>query len=74
VLGDLVDRGHGIMQDHFDDHEGRFREDYAAMFDHIREWMDKMQEKDRKTYGSVITDMYILVLNATTSNSSNVSA
>jgi len=65
VLNDLVDKGHGMMQEHFDDHEERIREDMSAtMFTLIREWMDSMQDREKKTLESVITDIYILILNA----------
>ena len=65
VLNQLVDRGHGIMQDHFDDHEDRIRDQVSqTMFDHIRGWMDRMADRDKKTLEAVLTDIYVLVLNA----------
>lgn len=66
VLGQLVDKGHGIMQEHFDDNEDTIRDSVSdSMFNHIRKWLDKMQEKDKKTWEDVLTDMYILIINAT---------
>jgi hypothetical protein len=65
VLSDLVDKGHGMMQEHFDDHEDRIKDQVSeTMFDHIRKWMDKMQDRDKKVIESVLTDMYLLILNA----------
>ena len=65
ILSELVDKGHGLMQDHFDDHEDRIRDQVSqTMFDHIRKWMDKMADRDKKTLESVLTDMYVLILNA----------
>lgn len=67
VLNQLVDKGHGMMQEHFDDHEDRLRGSVSeTMFNHIQEWMDKIQEQDKKTLESVLTDIYILILNAST--------
>ena len=65
VLNELVDKGHGIMQDHFDDHEDRIKDEVSeTMFDHIQMWMDKMHDRDKKTWESVLTDIYVLILNA----------
>jgi polyhydroxyalkanoate synthesis regulator phasin len=64
VLNELVDKGHGMMQEHFDDHEERIREDLSeSMFNHIRRWMEHMQDREKKTLEAVLTDMYILILN-----------
>lgn len=64
VLSELVGKGHGMMQEHLDDHEGRIRDQVSeTMFDHIRRWMDKMQDRDKKTLEGVLVDMYILILN-----------
>lgn len=66
ILGQLVDKGHGMMQEHFDGHEDNIRDSVSeSMFNHIRVWMDKMHENDKKTWEDVLTDMYILILNAT---------
>ena len=65
LLDEIVDRGHGLMQEHFDDHEDVMRNRLSiSMFEHIRKWMDKMQDRDKKTWESVITDIYVLILNA----------
>jgi hypothetical protein len=68
LLDAIVDRGHGMMQDHFDDNEDDIRDMSDAMFDHIRKWMDCMQEKDKRTWENVITDIYVLILNATSAD------
>ena len=66
ILDQLVDKGHGMMQEHFDDNEDTIRDSVSdSMFDHISRWMDRMQEKDKKTWEDVLIDMYILILNAT---------
>jgi mannose/cellobiose epimerase-like protein (N-acyl-D-glucosamine 2-epimerase family) len=37
ILNELVDKGHGMMQEHFDDHEDSIKEQLSeTMFDHIR--------------------------------------
>jgi predicted Fe-Mo cluster-binding NifX family protein len=65
VLNELVDRGHGIMQEHFDDHEDRLKEDMSeTMFKCICKWMDNMHSRDKNTVESVLTDIYVLLLNA----------
>ena len=65
ILNELVDKGHGMMQDHFDDNEERLKDQVSeAMFDHIRKWMDKMQDRDKKVLEGLLTDIYILILNA----------
>jgi hypothetical protein len=75
ILSDLVDKGHGIMQEHFDDHEDTIRDATSdTMFNLIKRWMDKMQEGDKKTWEGVLTDMYILILNATTNSEQDLGA
>lgn len=65
ILDELVDKGHGMLQEHFDDNEDNIKDSLSeSMFSHISEWMDKMQEKDKKTWEDVLMDMYILILNA----------
>jgi hypothetical protein len=72
LLDQLVDKGHGIMQDHFDDCEETIRDTISeTMFDHVRRWLDKMQEKDKKTWEDVLTDIYILIVNATAAASAS---
>lgn len=69
ILNELVDKGHGIMQEHFDDNEDSIRDGNSeTMFTLIKDWLDKMQDGDKKTYGDVLMDMYILILNATGSD------
>ena len=75
LLDQIVDRGHGLMQEHFDDNEVAMKDKMSdTMFDHIRKWMDRMQEKDKRTWESVITDIYILILNATVDHEGLVDA
>jgi hypothetical protein len=66
ILDQLVDKGHDMMQGHFEDHEDIIRESVSdSMFDHIHTWLDKVREKDRRTWDDVVTDIYILILNST---------
>jgi hypothetical protein len=69
VLNHLVDKGHGMMQEHFDDHDHRIRKSMSqTMYDHIVEWLTKMHGRDKKTLESVLTDIYLLILNSSSSS------
>jgi hypothetical protein len=75
VLKQLVDKGHSIMQEHYGEHEERLRTLISqTMFACIQEWMDKMQEEDKKTVSKVIDALYLLILNATMDASVHVKA
>jgi hypothetical protein len=64
VLNDIVDKSHGMMQEHMDDNEERLRNDTPEyMFRHIQEWMEKMQDRDKRILEDVLADIYVLVLN-----------
>jgi hypothetical protein len=66
VLDRLVDTGHEIMQDHLEDNEDRIKDQVCeTMFDHVRKWMDKVQEKDKRTLDDLFLDVYLMILNAT---------
>jgi hypothetical protein len=68
VLDRLVDKGHGIMQDHLDDHEDRLMESMSqTMFDCIRKWMDEVADRDKQTMEELLTDIYLLIINSSSS-------
>jgi hypothetical protein len=70
VLNDIVDKGHGMMQEHLDDNEERIRSDTSEyMFRHIQDWMEKMQDRDKRTLEDVLVDIYVLILNNNNNNS-----
>jgi hypothetical protein len=65
VLNHLVDKGHGMMQEHLDDNDDRIRENMSqTMYDCIVEWMEKIHDRDKNTLESVLTDIYLLILNS----------
>jgi hypothetical protein len=65
VLKQLMEKGHALMQEHFDDHEERMKNMISqTMFGVIQDWMDKMQEEDKNTIAKVIDGLYLLILNS----------
>lgn len=64
IVNDLVDKGHVMMQSHFEDHEDRLKMEWnETMFEHVREWLERMHEKDPSKIDPILTDIYLLILN-----------
>lgn len=65
LLNELVEKGHSILQDHYEENHEMMRCDMSeSMFMHIKSWIERMEDKDKTTIESVLTDMYLLILNA----------
>ena len=68
VLNQVIDKSHGMMQNHFEDYEDEYKETrYLSenMLNYVREWLEKVSDKDRQVYDSLLTDVYLLIYNAT---------
>lgn len=63
VLNEVIDKSYGIMQDHFEDHEDEIRTTSGALYRNIKEWMERMSEKDKKTVVPLLDDLYLLIVN-----------
>jgi hypothetical protein len=65
VLTDIVENSHMMMQEHFDDHEQEFKSNMSnTMYECINEWLEKIRDQDKKVLESVLTDIYLLILNS----------
>lgn len=64
VINDMIDKGQGILQEHFEDNQDEIKEDISeTMWQYITKWMEKMEHRDKSTLESLLTDIYILILN-----------
>lgn len=64
VLNAMLDKGHGILQDHFDDNQDEIKGLVSdSMFNYIVEWFQRMEDKDKSSIEDVLLDIYILLLN-----------
>lgn len=65
VLNDMLDRGHDMMQGHWEENEENMRSNTSeSLFNHIRCWMDKVAGNDKSTIEELLTDIYTIILNA----------
>jgi hypothetical protein len=72
VITDMVDRGQGILQEHFDDNQEEIKDCVSgAMFDYIVNWFHKMEDKDKSVLEDVLTNVYILLLNKSRAMAAN---
>lgn len=70
VARTMVDNGHDIMQEHFEDNEDILREEVSpTMFDAIQGWLDTVRKDDKRTVKALLIDVYNLI--KTYSNSSS---
>jgi mannose/cellobiose epimerase-like protein (N-acyl-D-glucosamine 2-epimerase family) len=64
ILSEVFDKGHSIMQEHFDDNEDELKSNMSTtMFGYIKEWLEKMSDYEKKTMETVLTDIYLLIVN-----------
>lgn len=64
VLQRIVDNGHRIMSDHFDDNTPRLKNEMSnALFDYVCDWLRKMEKSNHKLYTEVMEKVFILILN-----------
>jgi hypothetical protein len=67
VLNDLLEKGHTIMQEHFDDHQDEIKSTASeTMFAFIADWMEKIADRDKDTVSDLLTDIFVLLLNNST--------
>jgi len=64
IVKRVVDQGHEIMQEHFDDHSDRLKKNMShAMFDFVCTWLQKMERNNHNVYTDVMSEVYLLILN-----------
>ena len=64
LLSEVFDKGHSIMQEHFDDNEDELKSNMSTtMFGYIKEWLENMSDHEKKTMETVLTDIYLLIVN-----------
>ena len=64
ILKTLVDQGHTLMQEHFDDNEDRLNRDWSrSMFNFVCSWLRKMEKQNHRMYEDVMAEVYVLILN-----------
>lgn len=64
VMSEMIDKGQGILQEHFDDYQEEIRIDTSeTMWNYIVKWMEKMSDRDKTTIEDVLLDIYVLLLN-----------
>lgn len=65
ILNELVENSYMMMQEHFDDHEHELKSSMSnTMYECISEWLEKIRDQDKKVLESVLTDIYLLILNS----------
>lgn len=63
VLTQMLDQGHDILQEHWDDNEATIKSDVSeCMYQHISEWLQGVQE-NKQTHQDLLVDIYALILN-----------
>jgi len=64
IVKKVVDQGHEIMQEHFEDNSDRLRQNMSnAMFDFVCSWLQKMERNNHAVYTDVMAEVYLLILN-----------
>lgn len=65
VLADLVEKGHTILSEHYEDNEEEVVHNLSeSMKEHIQAWMELIESKDQKTQEQLLRKIYLLILNA----------
>ena len=69
IVKKVVDQGHEIMQEHFEDNSDRLRKFMSnAMFDFVCSWLRKMERNNHAVYTDVMAEVYLLILNRSRSS------
>jgi hypothetical protein len=64
VIDAMLEKGQGILQDHFEDNQEDIRGGVSdSMFEYILEFFQKMEDRDKSTIKDIIEDIYVLLLN-----------
>ena len=64
VLQQIVDSGHRMMSDHFDDHTDRLKTEMSnALFHYVCDWLRKMEKSNHAVYVDVMEKVFVLILN-----------
>lgn len=66
IVSDLFERGRAVLMEHYEEHEGLVNQNLSAtMRHHVRDWMEALEDRDRKTAASLESSLFLLVLNKT---------
>lgn len=64
AINQMIDKGQDILSEHFEDHQEEIKANVSnSLWDHISQWMDKMQDKDKTTIQDLLLEIYCLILN-----------
>lgn len=64
AINQMIDKGQGILSEHFEDHQEELKANMSdSLWDHIAQWMEKMQDKDKSTIQDLLLEIYCLILN-----------
>jgi hypothetical protein len=64
VLNSMLDKGRDILENHYEYNADEIKLEVSeSMFQYIAEWMEKVADKDKRTIESLLTDIYVLILN-----------
>jgi len=64
LVKQIVDNGHEMISNHFDDHSIRLKGCMShSMFEYVNEWMRKMEKNNHRVYTDVMAEVYVLILN-----------
>lgn len=64
VLEDLVEKGHSILTEHYDEYEELITQGMSTtMRTHINNWIDSLEDRNKRTLESLATSIYLLILN-----------
>jgi transcriptional regulator NrdR family protein len=64
ILDALIENGHSLMQEHFEEYQDEFKRNYSqTMFDLIKGFLEGVSDRDKKVVGPILEDLYILIYN-----------
>lgn len=64
AINQMIDKGQGILSEHFEDHQEEIKANVSdSLWDHLCQWMEKMQDKDKSTIQDLLLEIYCLILN-----------
>lgn len=74
VMRQVVDSGHSIMSEHYDNNSENIRKSMTiSLYDFVQGWMKKMDRTNASTYADAMNEVYCCVLNRTRELSSESS-
>jgi hypothetical protein len=64
VLQQIVDSGHRMMSEHFDDNTDRLKSEMSnALFHYVCDWLCKMEKNNHAIYADMIEKVFVMILN-----------